>query len=535
MEKVGVYCRLSDEDRNKKNKNDDSESIANQKSMLLKYALEQGWEIVDIYSDDDFSGAGTYRPDFERMIKDCESGRINIVLCKTQSRFSRDMEVIEKYLHNKFVEWGVRFVSIVDNADTNNAANKKSRQINGLVNEWYLEDLSNNVKKSLKNKRDDGMFMGSFAPYGYMKAPNDKHKLIIDENVAYIVREIFEKYKDGYSYTKISKDLNARNILPPSLYKKSIGSNYVNGNINCRTTTGMWNSDTIATILHNEAYIGNLVQGKRTSISYKNHKSRKVPRSEWSITENAHEPIIDKETWRLVNRRLDKNECPTRSGKIHMLSQKVYCAECERIFMRNCYKSEGKNGVISKKAYLQCKGAKKYHLCDNKNAIRLEVLENHLLNAINNLLKECNQELLKKNYEEELRKKNSVNSKVSTLNKEKVQLEKKLQECKLYFKSLYEDKLKGIITENDFITLRESYSHDVEMNENRLNDIENELYDITIKKETSLDVEKILKKYKHIKELNKFIVDEFVDKIYIGMLDKENNTRDIKIVWNFDL
>lgn len=106
MEKVGVYCRLSDEDRN--NKNDDSESIANQKSMLLKYALEQGWEIVDIYSDDDFSGAGTYRPDFERMIKDCENGRINIVLCKTQSRFSRDMEVIEKYLHNKFVEMGCK-------------------------------------------------------------------------------------------------------------------------------------------------------------------------------------------------------------------------------------------------------------------------------------------------------------------------------------------------------------------------------------------------------------------------------------------
>ena len=153
IEKVGVYCRLSDEDRDKLNKNDDSDSIVNQRSMCLKYAQQNGWNVVDIYSDDDFSGAGIYRPDFERMIKDCESGRINIVLCKTQSRFSRDMEVIEKYLHNKFVEWGVRFVSIVDNADTDNEANKKSRQIKGLVNEWYLEDLSNNVNKSLKNKR----------------------------------------------------------------------------------------------------------------------------------------------------------------------------------------------------------------------------------------------------------------------------------------------------------------------------------------------------------------------------------------------
>ena len=153
IEKVGVYCRLSDEDRFKANKNDDSDSIVNQKSMCIKYALKQGWDVVDIYSDDDFSGAGTYRPEFERLIKDCESGRINLVLCKTQSRFSRDMEIIEKYLHNKFTLWNVRFVSIVDNADTNIESNKKSRQINGLINEWYLDDLSQNIKKSLKKKK----------------------------------------------------------------------------------------------------------------------------------------------------------------------------------------------------------------------------------------------------------------------------------------------------------------------------------------------------------------------------------------------
>ena len=174
--KVGVYTRLSNEDRFKKNKNDDSNSIINQKSMCMKYAVNQGWEIIDIYTDDDFSGAGTYRPEFERMLKDCESGRINLVLCKSQSRFSRDMEVIEKYLHNKFILWGVRFVSIVDNADTDEEYNKKSRQINGLMNEWYLDDLSTNIKKSLKNKREDGLFMGSFACYGYRRSEEDKHK-----------------------------------------------------------------------------------------------------------------------------------------------------------------------------------------------------------------------------------------------------------------------------------------------------------------------------------------------------------------------
>ena len=140
--KVGIYTRLSDEDRFKKNKDDDSESIANQKSMLLKYALSQDWEVYNVYSDDDWSGADINRPQFQKLIEDCKNGKIDIVLCKTQSRFSRDMEIIEKYIHGKFVEWNVRFVSIVDHADTNIQGNKKARQINGLINEWYLEELS---------------------------------------------------------------------------------------------------------------------------------------------------------------------------------------------------------------------------------------------------------------------------------------------------------------------------------------------------------------------------------------------------------
>ena len=534
MEKVGIYCRLSDEDRYKKNKNDDSESIANQKSMLLKYALDQDWEIVDIYSDDDYSGAGVERPDFNRLINDCENGRINIVLCKTQSRFSRDMEVIEKYLHNKFVEWGVRFVSIVDNADTNNEANKKSRQINGLVNEWYLEDLSNNVKKSLKNKREDGLFMGSFAPYGYIKDPNDKHKLIIDENVAPIVKEIFEKYKNGLGYYKICDSLNQRNILCPSIYKKSIGSNFV-----CCGSTyeaiGLWNPDTVAKMLKNEAYIGNLVQGKRTSVSYKNHKFKSVPESEWCRTENAHEPIIDDETWYLVQRRLKNHHRPIKNGKVHIFSSKVYCADCGRIFMRNLFNVKGENNTLVKRAYLQCKGHKKYHICDNIKAIRYDVIEEYVLESINSLLEKCNEKLLKDKYSLELERQNRQNNYIVSLNKEKVSLEKKLNESKLYFKNLYTDKINGMISDNDFSMLREEYSRDVESYQKRLEEIANEISKTEEKKENTKDIESILKKYKHIDKLTRIIVDEFIEKIYIGKYDKKTKTREIKIEWNLDL
>jgi len=159
MEKVRValYLRLSDEDNNKFTKKELSESIKNQENMLKKYSIENNWNIVGIYNDEDYSGADSNRPEFNKMIKECESGNIDIVLCKTQSRFTRDMELVEKYLHNKFIEWNVRFISLVDGVDTSNKGNKKQRQIIGLTNEWYLEDTSENIRQTLKNKRENGI------------------------------------------------------------------------------------------------------------------------------------------------------------------------------------------------------------------------------------------------------------------------------------------------------------------------------------------------------------------------------------------
>ena len=132
--KVAIYCRLSEEDRNKVNKEDDSNSIKNQKAMLIQYALSQDWDLYDIYSDDDYAGSDRNRPQFKRLLADAESRKFDIILCKTQSRFTRELELVEKYIHGLFPVWGIRFVSIVDNADTANKGNKKSIQINGLVN-----------------------------------------------------------------------------------------------------------------------------------------------------------------------------------------------------------------------------------------------------------------------------------------------------------------------------------------------------------------------------------------------------------------
>ena len=192
--KVAIYPRLSEEDRYKKNENDESESIQNQKSMLIEYALEHDWEIYDFYCDEDWSGADRNRPEFNRLLKDAEARKFDIVLCKTQSRFTRELELVEKYIHGLFPQWGIRFVSIVDHADTEIKGNKKARQINGLINEWYLEDLSENIKSVFDNKRKNGQHIGAFALYGYQKDPNQKGHLIIDEEAATVVREVFNLF-----------------------------------------------------------------------------------------------------------------------------------------------------------------------------------------------------------------------------------------------------------------------------------------------------------------------------------------------------
>ena len=326
--RVAIYLRLSNEDSNKIN---ESESIKNQRLLLLnEINKRENFILVDEYCDEDLSGAGTYRPEFERLIKDCENNKIDIVMCKSQSRFSRDMEIIEKYLHNKFIEWNIRFISIADNVDTNIKENKKSRQINGLVNEWYLEDVSNNIRSAFKTKMQEGEFISPFASYGYKISSYNKNKLEIDSIAALIVKKIYNLYLKGMGYTKIVNYLNDSNIPSPSFYKYQNGIK-LNIVSNKPINEIKWSINTVKTILTNEIYIGNLIQGKRTTISYKNHKIINKNKHEWIKKENTHEPIIDKETYYKVQSIIkNKHRQNKKNGLIHIFSKKVYCDECKK-------------------------------------------------------------------------------------------------------------------------------------------------------------------------------------------------------------
>ena len=525
--RVDIYTRLSDEDRYKRNKEDDSESIANQKSMLLKYALNHGWEVINVYSDDDYSGAEFNRPQFQKMLEDCEKGLVDIVLCKTQSRFSRDMEIIERYIHNKFVEWGVRFVSVVDNADTEVEGNKKSRQINGLVNEWYLEDLSNNIRSSLQNKREEGQYLGSFAPYGYLKDPNNKNKLIIDPIASEVVKVIFDLYKSGVGYYNIAVHLNEKRIMPPTLYKQSMGSKYVCKHATLESSI-KWHQDTIARMLRNEVYIGNLVQGKRTHISYKNHKQITKPESEWTRSYGTHEPIIDIETWNFIQSKFKSRvrSCST-TGDIYILSKKVYCKECKQIFSRQLY-----NTKEGKTPYLKCKGRKRTSIgCENNSSIRCEVIEKIILDELNkqlDLYYDINE--LERLYAQNNKK--SVYLKKESYLIEKKNLTQKLEKKNNYYKQLYEDKLDGIISQEEFIMLREKYNREKEEINKRLKIIEFELVKIENKEINKMTSKNIFEKYRHLNKLNREIIEEFIDIIWIGKLERETNSRDINIELN---
>lgn len=294
--KAAIYCRLSVEDDGKTNTM--SESIKNQQLLLLDYAKTNHYELFAIYVDEDYSGLDRNRPAFVRMLNDAKAGYFQVILCKTQSRFTRDMELVERYLHHLFPLWGIRFIGVVDGVDTSERQNKKARQITGLINEWYCEDLSDNIRAVFQKKMQDGQFIGSFACYGYKKDPADHHRIIIDEPAATIVRTIYHNYLSGIGMTAIARQLTAENIPPPSIYKKQQGLKFYSP-----YSSPIWSVSTIKNILKNPTYTGTLVQGKEKKVSYKSKKMIHLPPECWIQIPNNHPAIISEHIFKQVQSR----------------------------------------------------------------------------------------------------------------------------------------------------------------------------------------------------------------------------------------
>ena len=516
--KAAIYCRLSEEDRDKRSFADDSASIQNQKSMLVQYAIEQGWEIYGIYSDDDYAGADRNRPAFRRLLEDAEKRLFDIILCKTQSRFTRELELVEKYLHGLFPQWGIRFVSIVDNADTDVKGNKKSRQINGLVNEWYLEDMSDNIRSVLRNRRENGFHIGATALYGYQKDPERKGHLIIDEEAAQVVREVFTLFSQGYGKSAIARMLNDRGVPNPTEYKRRKG--IIKTPTKQKIST-LWKYYTIADMLENEMYIGNMVQGKYGSVSYKTKKNKPRPKEQWYRVEGTHEPIIEKELWEKVKAIREQKAKPFTTGTIGLFSGKARCAECGYV-LRSGKRENWRfltcpNRSVSKDA---CRGA----------FISVSRLESKVMEELKRLAENyLDQEALEqgiqwdKEYE---KKKNSVADRMKFY-------EKKILDRKKALRALYLDQVRGILTEEDYLDMTKAFSIEKQRMEEALELCRKQILEIEERQKAGENRKELVEKYIHVEHLTREMVEALIEPIDVGRRIPRSRDVHITVYWNF--
>ena len=515
--KAALYCRLSEEDRNKLAKTDDSESIQNQKTMLLQYAMDKGWDVYSIYSDDDYAGADRNRPAWGRLLQDAEDGKFSIILCKTQSRFTREMELVEKYIHGLFPVWGIRFVSIVDNADTENKGNKKARQINGLINEWYLEDMSDNIKSVLTSRRKNGFHIGSFALYGYRKDPDRKGHLLIDEEAAEIVREIFTIFAQGFGKTAIARMLNDRGIPNPTEYKRRKGLRYKPAkDRNCT----LWKYFSIADMLTNEAYIGNLVQGKYGSISYKSKINKPNPKDQWIRVEDTHEPIIDQELWDRVQKLIQSKHRPFKCGQIGIFAKKVFCVHCGYTM-----RSSKSRGLY----YLKCPTRHTAKDACIGSFVSVNTLEKVVLSELRDITAEYLES-------EELEKQVTLMDtadKSTRLKESFAAYQKKLAEYEKGLRDLYMDKVRGKIAEAEYTLLAKSIGEEKSRLEALVDETKTMFEQAEQKKDDGSRKQDIIYEYINIEKLNRNIVDQLIEKIYISKRDPETKLLSIDIYWNF--
>ncbi len=513
--RVAIYCRLSEEDRNKENEEDDSRSIQNQKLMLTEYAIRQGWEIEGVYSDDDYAGADRNRPNFNKILKLAERREIDIILCKSQSRFTRELELVEKYINGLFIEWNIRFIGLVDNADTDVKGNKKSRQINGLVNEWYLEDLSENIKSVKKNQREKGCYTGGLPLYGYTKDPNQKGHLIIDPVAAEVVREVFSLYNQGMGKTAIARELNNRGIPNPTQYK-------VQNSITYKTPKNklgiLWKYSAIADMLQNEMYIGNMVQGKYGSISYKSHKNKPKPKEQWDIVIGTHEAIIDKDLWNSVQSKISENFKPFVGGKVGVFAKKCKCRYCGYTL---------KTSKSHDDRYLRCPTRQVDKSNCKGSFISQKVLERTVLKELNLLIdKYLNIDQLEENIIF-----NQFRNEREKLQKEILQYQANIQKKSKAIRDSYIDKINEIISQEQFIEFNKSFQKEKENLEKLLKEKEKKLLELNNEQETLKSKRQILEKYINVTELSREMVDNLIDYIEVGQKDPETKKKTIIIHW----
>ena len=509
--KVGIYLRLSREDE----KQGESGSISNQRDIILKYIRENNLIFIDEYVDDGVSGTQfDNREGWERLISDIENKRINMLITKDLSRFGRNEGQQLRYI-DFFEEKGIRYVSLLDNIDTADEHNTSNEMmsINMFFNEKHVRDTSKKMKASLQVKKNDGKFVGAYAPYGYKKDPKDKHKLIIDEKAAKVVKRIFEMFTSGIGVTEIGRILTTEKIPIPSVH------NGLNRGMKS-SIYGNWGNRTISDMIQLPTYIGHLTQGRSKKPSYKSKRRIRPSKEDWIVCEGSCPSIIDEETFTLAQDIYNRNKNQTKNTQDILLKGMVYCKECNHTIGFRQHKAHTQKDGNVIRIYGNCNywGKHKYLAPCTPHNTKYYELEDLVLGEIKKMckkyLKTSSMADILKNNDKTIKLQKELEGRIKELEIEIELSSKKID-------NIYKDRLDGVIDLEMYKRLSNEITENTISNKNEIKEIETKIYNIKNKiVDNSKKYDSIIKEYLSMKRPSVQLLSSIINKITI---DEEQN------------
>ena len=522
--KVGIYLRLSREDL----RLGESGSISTQRDLLLNYIRDNNLLFVGEYVDDGVSGTTFDREGFNRMIKDCEEKKINMIITKDTSRLGRDHIEFGYYVERYFPENNIRYVAVNDGIDTFKRDNSANDMLvfKSAFNDMYVKDISNKLRSSLYVKKKNGLFVGSYAPYGYIKSEKDKHILEIDEEAACVVRRIFDMFINGDSLNKICDILTDEHIPTPSMQKNmKLGQDNVH--------YGVWATRTVSDILKNQTYIGNLTQCRQRKVNYKSKKRTRNKENDWIVAKDAVKPIIDVETFELARQMFASNKNRGKKGNgitnELLLRGLIYCKDCKHtIGFRSSPKQTKKYGLVNR-IYGNCNywsKRKKQNVC-TPHTVKYQIIEDTVLESLREMAKKY---LDENDLESILKKSQKLKKRRESINQEILRLEQTIESANRKIDICYNDKLEGNIDLEMYKRTYNNLTLKIKESNMKKQEYEKLLYDLENNHEVNdkYFLDKI-KEFLEMKNPSRALICTLIDRIEI---DEDKN---VDIYYKFKL
>lgn len=499
---TALYLRLSKEDLKKggDRAEDDSESIKNQRALLEGYAKSQNLNIYDVYIDDGFSGTSSERPDFKRMLRDIEAGKVNMVITKDMSRLSRDYLTTGQYLERYFPENNIRYISLLDNIDTGaDTYSDDFTPFKALLNDMYAKDISKKITSIKRDKQKKGLFIGGKAPFGYKKSLTEKNSIIVDEPAAEIVKYIFQLALEGKSCREIATILNDKNVPTPAVYAKinlSVKGPY----------SGKWSSERISFMLQNEVYIGAMVQGRVQKVSYKSKKCKKLPREEWTIVENTHEPLVDRDTFQKVAMLIQSRNRTRSCTYDFLLKGLIFCHECGHpLGVMNRPLANGQQVL-----YFACRTYQRFtkNSACTCHCVKVEEVTNAVLHHIHEVCQYYISQLDLDDITNEARKKLLDEKKKQ--GEDITNLKRQLENIQSKIDKSYDDKLDGLIDEEVFQRIYKKFKDEQTALRDKIKTLESSDDDVHL---DSKKVKQLVDAFLNTKEYHKTLLVSLIKRI----------------------